>query len=78
MRKHIKDMLTETDNETVDVVRVLALLAIAIGLGLQVWVVIRWIGPAPQAFDIQSFGIGIGATFAGVGAALKMKPETKP
>ena len=72
----LKDMVTETDNKTTDVIRVLALLAVVIGLALQVWVVIRWTGPAPQPFDFQAFGLGLGATFAGVGAALKLKPES--
>lgn len=40
---------------------------------------VRRIGPAPQAFDFQAFGLGLGGTFAGVGVgvgvALKLKPE---
>jgi len=74
--KWIKDALTETDGESYDHIRMLAVLAVVIGLALQVWVVIRWFGPAPQAFDMQNFGLGLGAMFAGVGAALKLKPET--
>ncbi len=75
--KAFKDMVTESDNLTTDFVRVLAFAAAVIGLVLQVWVVIRWIGPAPQVFDFQAFGIGLGGMFAGVGAALKLKPETQ-
>ncbi len=74
----LMDILTESDNRTVDAVRVLAVLAVVIGLALQVWVVIRWVGPAPQPFDFQEFGLGLGAVFAGVGAALKLKPESAP
>lgn len=74
--KWIKDALTETDGESYDHIRMLAVLAVVIGLALQVWVVIRWFGPAPQPFDFQSFGLGLGGTFAGVGIALKLKPET--
>lgn len=74
--KWIKGALTESDGESYDHIRILAVLSVAIGLALQVWVVIRWIGPAPQAFDMQNFGIGLGTMFAGVGAALKLKPES--
>jgi len=75
--KWLKDALTESDGESYDHIRMLAVLAVVIGLALQVWVVIRWTGPAPQPFDFQAFGLGLGATFAGVGAALKLKPESK-
>ena len=74
---NLMDMLTESDNSTVDAIRVLALVAVIIGLALQIWVVVRWIGPAPQPFDFQAFGIGVGALFGGVGVALKLKPETQ-
>jgi hypothetical protein len=73
--KWLKDALTESDGESYDHIRMLAVLAVVIGLALQVWVVVRWAGPSPQAFDMQSFGLGLGAVFAGVGAALKLKPE---
>jgi hypothetical protein len=73
----LMDMLTESDNSTVDAVRVLALVSVIIGLALQIWVVVRWFGPAPQPFDFQNFGIGVGALFGGVGIALKLKPESQ-
>lgn len=66
-------MFTETDNRTHDVFKYLALMTVVIAHGLQVYVVV-WKG---QPFDMQQFGIGIGALFAGVGAALMMKPESK-
>lgn len=66
-------MFTETDNKTHDVFKYLALMTVVIAHGLQVYVVV-WKG---QPFDMQQFGIGIGALFAGVGAALMMKPEAK-
>jgi hypothetical protein len=71
------DMLTESDNSTIDAIRVLALVSVIIGLALQIWVVVRWFGPAPQPFDFQNFGIGVGALFGGVGVALKLKPESQ-
>lgn len=72
----LTDMFTESDNATVDAVRVLAILSVIVGLALQIWVVVRWFGPAPQQFDFQNFGIGIGSLFGGVGVALKLKPES--
>lgn len=71
----IKDVLTESDGETYDHIRVLAVVAVVIGLGLQVWVVVRPINP--QSFDFQAFGVGLAAMFTGVGVALKLKPEAK-
>lgn len=67
-----RQLMTESDNVTHDLYRYLALLAIATGLSLNVFAV-GWKG---QAFDMQAFGVGVGALFAGVGVALKLKPET--
>jgi len=71
--KFIRQLVTDVDNQTYDLIRVLAVLSVVIGLGLQVWVVIRR-GPAPQPFDFQAFGIGLAAMFGGVGVALKLQP----
>ena len=73
--KVLKDVFTETDSETYDHIRFLAVLSVVVGLVLQVYVVVR--SMEPQKFDFQTFGIGIGAVFTGVGVALKLKPETK-
>jgi hypothetical protein len=73
--KWLTDILTEVDNHTYDYIRVLALLGALAGLGLQVWVVVR-MAPPPQSFDFQNFGIGLGAMFAGVGVAMKLKPDS--
>ena len=50
-----------------------ALASTIVGLGLQIYVVC-W---KSQPFDIQTFGIGVGVLFTGVGAALALRPETK-
>lgn len=73
MKAILRQLLTESDNVTHDLYRYLALVAILVGLGLQVHAC-GWKG---QAFDMQTFGIGIGALFAGVGVALGLKKETK-
>lgn len=68
----LRQMMTETDNTTHDLYRYLALASIVVGLGLQIFV----IGWRNQPFDMQTFGIGIGALFTGVGVALKLKRDS--
>ena len=69
----LKQMLTETDNSTADMFRLLALLSILTGLGLMVYSVV-W---QEQAFNMTEFGTGVGVLLVGAGAALKLKPETQ-
>lgn len=66
-------MLTETDNDTPCVVRIGASLGLFIGLALTC---LGWALAKP--FDIQAFGIGLGALLGSVGIALKLKPEQEP
>lgn len=62
-------MFTEADNYTQDLFRWLALVAIVAGLSLEIYsVVIR-----DRAFDIQTFGIGVGVLFVAMGGALRLK-----
>lgn len=72
LRDIFRQLVTESDNVTHDLYRYLAIASICTGLGLQVYA-IGWKG---QAFDMQTFGIGVGALFAGVGVALGLKKET--
>lgn len=67
-------LLTGKDNRTHDVIRWLAVLSFLVGLGLSIYSV----GWKNQPFDLQQFGVGMGAMFATVGAALKLKAETEP
>lgn len=67
----LRQLFTERDNETHDLARYLAVLAILTGLGLQAYAVVKG-----QPFDMQSFGIGCGALFGGLGVALKLKKES--
>jgi len=67
-----RQWFTESDNQTHDLTRALAALSICIGLGLQVYAVC-WHG---EKFDMQTFGVGTGALFGGVGVTLKLKRET--
>jgi len=72
IRDVFRQLLTESDNRTHDIYRYLAMLSIVVGLGLNIYAVIKG-----QPFDMQTFGIGTGALFAGVGVALGLKKETK-
>ncbi len=74
MRDFIRHILTGEDNETHDIGRVMAVLSVLVGLGLQIFVVV-W---RNQPFDLVSFGGGAAALFTGVGALLWMKKDTEP
>ena len=72
IKKATKHMLTEPDNETYDVAKFLAVLSVIAAIVFQGHnVLITHI-----VFDMQNFGIGIGALFAGVAAALGFKKDT--
>lgn len=73
IRDFLQHLFTESDNITHDLYRYLSVLSIVTGLGLQTYA-IGWKG---QPFDMQTFGIGVGALFAGVGVALGLKRETE-
>lgn len=66
----LREIVTESDNRTHNIHKHLALISVAVGLSLQVYVVVKG-----QPFDIQTFGIGVGALLAGAGAALRLTPE---
>lgn len=68
----LMQMFTESDNVTQDLYRYLSLLAILVGLGLEIYVVAF----KAQVFDIQTFGIGVGVLFVGMGASLRLKADT--
>lgn len=72
VRDVFRQLLTESDNTTHDVFRYMALASIMTGLAMQVYVIV-W---KSQPFDMQTFGIGVGALLAGVGAALGLKRDS--
>ena len=72
LKKFLKDLFTEADNHTYDLVKLLALVAIINGLYLASYSVI--VKDVP--FNFQDFGTGVGLTFAGIAAALGLKKET--
>lgn len=70
----LRDLLTGVDGVTHDFMRYIGLGGALTALGLQIYVVVV----KGQPFDLQAFGIGIGALSASVGAALHMKKDTEP
>jgi hypothetical protein len=68
----LKHLFTEVDNTTADLSKLLAAMSIVNALGLSIYVVV-WKG---QPFDLQAYGMGIAALFAGTAALLKFKKDT--
>ena len=71
MLDFLKKMLTETDNKTPCVIKIMVLLGVLIGYGLSIYceVVLR------THFNLQDYGIGLGACFTGAGLGMKLKPD---
>lgn len=73
MKKLLLDILTTRDNQTFDngrVLGVLIILAFLIFSGIDVVMT--------HTFEYEQFGIGIGATLAGIGVNLKLKENSEP
>lgn len=70
----LKNLVTEPDNKTLCPVRVIALVGTIQGLGLQFYAVVY----QHAAFDIQQFGVGLGAVLTTAGVALGLKKDTPP
>ena len=74
MMKLLKDCFTTADGESFDIGRVLWAQGVVVFLGLAIYSVVSQGHP----FDMQAFGIGLGATLAAGGAALGFKAKTEP
>ncbi|MHB8252793.1 MAG: amino acid ABC transporter substrate-binding protein [Acidiferrobacter sp.] len=74
MMKLLKDCFTTADGESFDIGRVLWAQGVMVFLGLAIYSVVGQGHP----FDMQGFGIGLGATLAAGGAALGLKAKTEP
>ena len=70
----IHNMLSETDNKTICPVRVIAVFGRIQGLAMQAWDF--FVNHA--AYDLEKFGIGLGAVLATAGAALAVKKDSPP
>ena len=70
----LKDISTGKTGLSYDVIRILAIASVAIALWLTVYqVIVRG-----EHFNMQEFGLGLGAVFLSVGTALKLGKETEP
>lgn len=74
MADTVTQLLTGKDNQTHDIARWLATIAVFVGLGLQIYDVVI----LQHEFELQQFGIGIGSLFTGFGAAIKLKENSEP
>lgn len=75
MNSILQQLLTGKDGVTHDVFRWLCVMVVIVALCLEVYVVAV---NKSQPFDVQAFGIGMGAVFAAVAAGLKLKESTEP
>ena len=64
--------MTESDNTTYDLYRFLALFSVVVALGLVIHSSVYLGVP----IDLQSYGIGMGSLFGGLGVALSFKHDT--
>lgn len=74
MNEVLKQLLTGRDNNTHDLFRWLSLVSVLTALGLEIYSVV-WL---KKAFDMQAYGLGLAAVFAGAGAGLKLKEGSEP
>lgn len=72
IKNFLKQVFTEPNNSTVCVVRVLGVGAVLQGLGLSAYTVVA----QHVAFDLQAYGVGIGALLGTLGAALGLKKDS--
>lgn len=73
MNKFIKDMLTGIDGESYDIGRVLWAIAFLVGIGLTIVAYLQG-----NKFDLQTYGIGVGALLLSGSGGLKLKSKTEP
>jgi hypothetical protein len=73
MLDFLKHCFTGADNTTYDIGRVLWAVAFVIGLAMHVYMTL--IG---KPYDLQAYGLGIGAILLAGGAAIKMKESSEP
>lgn len=70
----LQDITTGLDGKSYDVGRISAVVTVANAIGLSIYDVV-W---QHAHFDLQAYGIGAGALFAGLGALLKLKENSEP
>jgi hypothetical protein len=74
VKKHLMNLLTGKDNQTLDVGRVALAASVAVFLALAIYSVVV----LHDHWDPQAFGIGIASVLGGGGAGLALKAKTEP
>lgn len=73
IKKFLKDLFTENDGESADMIMLCAFAGFAVFLVLQAHVVV-WKG---AAFDAVQYGIAYGSMLTGLGIAFKLKLDAQ-
>lgn len=73
MGKFIRDCFTVANGIDYDLGRILWALAFLVGVGLEIYCVITH-----RTFDLQQYGIGVGALLLAGSGGLKLKANTEP
>ncbi len=73
IKKFTKDSLTVANGVDYDIGRILWALAFLVGVGLEVFCVVTH-----RTFDLQQYGIGVGALLLAGSGALNLKAKTEP
>jgi hypothetical protein len=81
MNKFFKDLLTENDGQSYDLVRVAIFLVVSMGIPTLVWGAVYSTIHPDHHFDLQGFGIALGSLLGGicaaaVGVGQKQKTDT--
>lgn len=76
MKQFFTQIVTGRDNFTVDALKLLAIVAVLVGLVLECAAVFFKLPGQP--FELQAYGIGLGALLLSAGGALKLKADTEP
>lgn len=70
----IKSLLTGKDNSSFCFAKVAGALALLVGLGLEIYVVVHSGG----VFSLTEFGIGVGTLIGAISGAVKLKESSEP
>jgi hypothetical protein len=74
MFKILRQILTGKDNETHEVIRWLTVLSVILGHALLIYDVVY----RGKPFNLQEYGVGVGALFVAAGVALRLKENDEP
>lgn len=70
--KFFKDIFTEPDGESFELLAALGTVAFFVAIGLTIYVTVK-----NNNFDIINFGLGTGALIGSISAGQKFKPQAK-